>query len=128
MLIRYYAFRTQKLRTSDLESAGVDGIIFQLLVTIVLAGIAAKVVTALVITGYKDLQKQHKPTMRGIDGDLKLLACLFPSDVATSVAKVCCRTVTVGNLPHILRSSPLFVNSSDQCTVLNRLIFDCHCR
>lgn len=77
-----------------MQNIGLLGQTFALAIKILVIGIAVKMVTALVITAYKDLQKENTDKTRGLNDDFKMMCDLgrndtFPFLFRQCLAKMC---------------------------------------
>ena len=77
---RYLGFKTHKLDQYSIDQIGIVGIIFQMLVSVVVAAIVVKMVLAIVVSGFKNIQKKQTADTRSIIDDLTIWALFWTMD------------------------------------------------
>ena len=70
------AWSVEKLNIQAVNRAGSVGILFNLMVKVFIVSIVLRMVLAIVIASYKDIQKKDSSEVRGIDGDLVMITSL----------------------------------------------------
>lgn len=70
------AWGIEKLNVQAVVRAGSVGIMFNLMVKVFIVAIVLRMVLAIVIASYKDIQKKDDSEVRGIDGDLMMIIYL----------------------------------------------------
>lgn len=70
------AWAVEKLNIQAIQNLGSVAILFNLLVKVLIVSIVLRMVLAIVIASYKDIQRKDNPEVRGIDGDLLMVGHL----------------------------------------------------
>lgn len=83
------AFGKATLAFPAMQNIGFLGQTFALAIKILVIGIAVKMVTALVITAYKDLQKENTDKTRGLNNDFKMMCYLGGNDTFSFLFRQC---------------------------------------
>lgn len=74
------AWSVEKINIQALAGAGTIGVVYNIAIKIIIVAIVLRMVLAILIASYKDIQRKDNSEVRGVDGDLVMMAYMIPSD------------------------------------------------